>query len=364
MKSRVLFALPLLIACAAAPPRLRVLGEVDSTRTSPAVLEAEQRAPQAYAKAEELRRRAEASQASDPAGAQILAEQALAAYERAVIQARLVRVEASRNETELRIKRAEAELAELQAQEQKVRAETEDLELRTRVLQDTLPLPQNTPTNKERERARLEASRALGLQARLLCAAARLLEPSRPTLASLAGELDAFAQRLGKKGAPAPIDDATRLRSRCLNELTEVRRPKTLAEPAHGSADALLTELSNGSYSPSRDDRGVVVTLRGVFARGGTAVNQPAEATLQALGRVATAHPDFPILVVLHNARGGSDGQKERLNAVVDGLKHAGAAQVAAEFAGNDAPLVDPARPAADERNERIEVVFVGRSSS
>ncbi|MFZ5890325.1 MAG: hypothetical protein ACOY0T_04585 [Myxococcota bacterium] len=362
---RAIAGLLLLLAlgCAAAPPRLRVLSEVDSTRTSAAVLDAEQRAPQAYAKAEDLRRRAEASQAKDPAGAQILAEQALAAYERAVIQARHVRAEARRGEIQVRIKKAETELSALQSQEQQVRAETEDLEMRARVLSDALPLPQNASTNKEREQARLEAARALGLQARLLCASARLLEPSRPTLAGLATELEAFAQRLGKKGAPAPIDDATRLRSRCLAELTEVRRPKTLAEPARGSADSLLTELSNASYAPSRDDRGVVVTLRGVFTRGST-VTASAEATLQALGRVATTHPDFPILVVLHNARAGTEAQPDRLEAIVAGLKRAGVQQVAAEFAGNAAPLVDPKRPSADERNDRVEVVFVGRSSS
>lgn len=362
---RVIVAASLLLAlgCAAAPPRPRVLGEVDTTRTSAAVLDAEQRAPQAYAKAEELRRRAEASHPKDSAAAQILAEQALAAYERAVIQARQVRAEARRSENDVRIQRAQAELASLQAQEQQVRAETEDLELRARVLTDALPVPQSGPANKEREQARLEAARALGLQARLLCASARLLDPSRPALAELATALDNFAERLGKKGAAAPIDEATRLRSRCLTELSEVRRPKTLAAPAHGSGDTLLSELSNASYAPSRDDRGVVVTLRGVFARGAS-LNATTEGTLQALGRVATAHPDFPILVVLHNARAGAAGEKERLDAIVGGLKQAGVQHIAGEFAGNAAPLVDPSRPSADERNDRVEVVFVGPSSS
>lgn len=363
MKNAALAASLLLsFACAAAPPRPRVLAEVDSTRNSAAVLDAEQHAPQAYAKAEELRRRALESHPKDSAGAQILAEHALVAYERAVIQARLVRAEARRGEAEVRIGRADSELSALQKQEQTVRAETEDLELRARVLEDALPIAQNGPATREREQARLEAARALGLQARLLCASARLLEPTRPALAQLTTELNAFADRLGKKG-PAPIDEATRLRSRCLSELTEVRRPKTLAEPARGSGDTLLAELSNARYSPARDDRGVVVTLRGVFARGAT-VAPPAEATLQALGRVGGAHPEFPILVVLHSARGQAAGQKEQLDAVVAGLKQAGARQIAAELAGSAAPLVDPSRPSADERNDRVEVVFVAPTSA
>ncbi|HET9931797.1 MAG TPA: hypothetical protein VFQ35_13945 [Polyangiaceae bacterium] len=363
MKSIALSASLLLgVACAAAPPRPRVLAELDASRTSAAVLDAEQHAPQAYAKAEDLRRRAEESHPKDPAGSQILAEQALVAYERAVIQARLVRAEGRRGEAEVRVTRADAELSALQKQEQAVRAETDDLELRARVLEEALPVAQSSPATKEREQARLEAARALGLQARLLCASARLLEPARPALAQLTTELNAFSERLSKKG-PAPIDDATRLRARCLGELTEVRRPKTLAEPARGSGDTLLAELSNARYAPARDDRGVVVTLRGVFARGAT-VAPAAEATLQALGRVASAHPEFPILVVLHTARAQTAGLTEQLEAVVGGLKQAGAKQIAAELAGNAAPLVDPSRPSADERNARVEVVFVGPSST
>jgi hypothetical protein len=353
----------LTLACGAAPPRPRVLTDVDGARTSPAALDAEQRAPQAFAHAEDLRRRAEAAQKDDPALAQILGEQALAAYERAVVQARLVRAEAQRAETDVRVAKAATELQALELQEHQVRAETDDIELRTRVLLDAAPLPQTTAGTPEREQARLDAARALALQARLLCASARLLEPGRPTLAPLLADLDALSTRFVQKKRPAPIDDATRLRSLCLAELSQVRRPKTQAEPAHGSADTLLSELSNAGYAPSRDDRGVVVTLRGAFGKG-PELSSVASTTLQALGHVATAHAEFPILVVLHNAESAGGGEVKRLEALTSTLKAAGATHLAAEFAGDAAPLVDPARPAAKERNERVEVVFVGPTSS
>lgn len=358
------FALLLAVGCAAAPPRPRVLTEVDSASQSPAAREAKLAAPQAFARAEDLRRRAEAAHAADDgASAQILGEQAMAAIEHAVVLARLAQAEARRGDAEARLARAETELKALEAQEQRVRAETEDLELRARVISDTLPVPESAAATPQRERARLESARALELQARLLCASARLLEPNRATLAPLGSELDALSARLDKKTPPAPIDDAVRLRARCLAELSQVRRPKTRIDPARGSEDALLTELSNAAHAPSRDDRGVVVTLRSLFARDST-LSAAAASTLQALGRVAAGHPTFPILVVLHRGgAAGADRDKPRLDSVLTALKQAGAKQIEATLGSDAAPLVDPARPGASERNERVEVVFVAPSS-
>jgi hypothetical protein len=360
----LLLSLSLLVGCGAATPRPQILGTVESASQSPAVVEAKLSAPQAYARAQELRRRAEAAlHDSDSASAQILGEQALAAFEHAVVLARLAQTEAREGDARARLARAETELKALDAQEQRVRAETEDLELRARVISDTLPLPQSGPASPEREQARFEAARALALQARLLCASARLLEPARASLSPLLTELDTLDGRLSKKTPPTPIDESVRLRARCLAELSQIRRPKTLLEPARGTEDALLSELSNAAYAPSRDDRGVVVTLRGVFGKDST-LSPNAVSTLQALGRVASAHPAFPILVVLHRSGGaGADRDKSRLDLLLSTLKQAGAGRVEAASGGDSVPLVDPTRPGAGERNERLEVVFVAPSS-
>jgi hypothetical protein len=364
----------LLLSCASTLPRPNVLVSIEEVRQSPAARDAEQRAPQAYARGRQLQKRAEAAHRSgDAASAQILGEHALAAYERAVMLARLATAEARRGEVEARLNTAEKQLAALDEQQKRVLAETEHLELRARVVRDTLPLPSSAPSSPERERARLEAARALALQARLLCASARLLDPARTAVGELVGELDALEARFGKRpaaaekralGAGEPIDEATRLRSRCLAELSQVRRPKTLAFPAGGASDQLLEELSNAEYAPVRDDRGVVVTLRGVF--GNTpALSEGAGKKLAALGRVAAAHPDFPVLVVLHT--GGpslADRDKQRLEAAVGALRTAGASRVDATLGGNAAPSVDPKRPGASERNDRLEVVFVAPTST
>src|SRR5262249_61379088 len=74
---------------------------------------------------------------------------------------------------------------------------------------------------------------------------------------------------LARSKAPAPIDDATRARAGCLGVLTAIRRAETRVSRAPGAGDALLAELSaSGKFGPSRDDRGIFVTLRDVF-RGG-----------------------------------------------------------------------------------------------
>ncbi len=68
---------------------------------------------------------------------------------------------------------------------------------------------------------------------------------------------------------------------------------------APGLRDAALAEISaTGKLDPARDDRGVAVTLRGVF--GGAALTPAGEARLAELGKIAAAHPSFPVALVLH----------------------------------------------------------------
>lgn len=364
MRTALLFSV-LTFGCVSSVPRPTVLGDVDAARSSPAVRQAEQRAPQAYARAEQLRVRAEAAQkAGDTASAQILGEHALVAYERAVVLSRLALAEARQGDAAARLQHAEEQLHALDEQQKRVLSETENLELRARVLRDTLPLPVNKPSSPERERARLEASRALALQARLLCASARLLEPSRASITPLLTELEVLDGKLAKRTLPAPIDDATRLRSRCLNELSLVRRPATLASPASGESDLLLEQLSTAAYEPVRDDRGIVVTLRSAYTKPIT-LSEEGEKKLAALGRVASAHPGFPVLVVLHTAGASDpDRDRQRLDAAALALRGGGAARLDTALGGDAAPNVAPGGPSARERNERLEIVFVSPSSS
>ncbi len=330
--------------------------DVDAASSGAQAAESKQLAPQAHAAAEALRARAEdAHREGDTASAQIASEHALAAYSRAFVLARLARAERELGVANRDLAQAKSTLADIDEKHRRVAAEASDLELRIRVAEDALPLVPNAPAGPEREKARLDAARALASQARLLCVATRLLDPK---LAAVGAELDKLAQldrALASSPKAAPIDAAVAARSSCLRLLTEARRPAASAAPAAGVTDALLAELSRvGSLHPFRDDRGVVITLRGVFDAKG-ALGAEGKRVLESLGRVAKAHPSFPLLVVFHGR--GSDEARKKV--IADALGSAGASRVDGASAGSAEPVVDPARPGSRPRNERIEIVFV-----
>jgi hypothetical protein len=130
---------------------------------------------------------------------------------------------------------------------------------------------------------------------------------------------------------------------------------------APGVGDALLADLSAaGKWSPARDDRGVVVTLRGLFA--GSGLTPAGAARLRELAAIAAANPAFPIAIVLHSEKEpfarDEPTWKARAEAVVQVMRSPQAPRVEPVLAGARAPLVDPA--GSDRgRNARVEIVFV-----
>jgi hypothetical protein len=360
----VVVLLATLVACAEAP-RPRVLSAADATRSSPALEAARPGAPQAFARAEELRRRAEAAHdAEQPVTAQILGEQALAAYQRTVTLDRLRRAEARARESEAALAARERDIAAEQARERALDAEARAVELELKVARETLPVPKSGPAGSpERERARFDAARALATQARLLCAAARLLDPKRAELVPAFKKLDALDERL-KAGGLAPIDEARAERSACLRELTHTRRPATQRNPASPATDTLLARLSDASLEPSRDDRGVVVTLRMPFGNDDQ-LKSEAKTRLTELASVAKANPTFPVQVVVHSGKRIPEVREAlRADRTAAALKEGGAPSVEAHAVGTSLPGLDPKRVGGAERNERVEVVFVAPSAS
>ncbi|WP_437716040.1 hypothetical protein WMF45_06265 [Sorangium sp. So ce448] len=408
----------LLGACAPIP-RPAVLDELDDVRAGAAAAESKRHAPGAFARAEKLRGDALAALGKeDRSGAQILGEQAIAAHAHAHALSRVARAEAAETEAKAQRSAGEASLAGLEAEQSRVAAEVDALDMRTKVARDAQPVVPSGKADADREKARLAAARSLALQARLLCGAARLLiapapqdssqaasaspagpQPAgaspagaQPTAASPAGaqpssaelatqlegataaikKLDAeLAEASGSTRAiPAPIDQASRARAGCLAALTAARRAATPVTRAPGAGDALLAELSAaGTWSPVRDDRGIVVTLRGLFA--GNALTKAGEARLRDLALVATAHPSFPVAVVVHTDREISAREEPawaaRADAVVRALGPAqGAAaagapagpSIAPFLAGSASPVVDP-RGSERARNARVEIIFV-----
>jgi flagellar motor protein MotB len=362
-----------LAACGATPMRVASLDEVERVRTTDAAKESATRAPEAYARAEQERAFARAAHAAgDDVAANLHAERAMAAYGHAEAVARLARAVADLADAQKALDDATVEEQSLAASRAKLDLEAQDLERRVEIARDRLlPAPSSQAT-ADRETARLAAARSLAVEARLLCEAARLVGPSAPGLTEAQGEVEKLDARLGPASPTSPaagpragtrsevIDDAGLARAHCLDVLTRSRRAATVNQ---GDPDALLSELSaSGGWDPTRDERGVVVTLRGVYQ--GATLSDAGEAKLESLGRVAAAHPSFGIQVVVHDAQppSGKDGiDARRGEAAVKALVTGGAtaARVKAELVGARAPTVDPGDSRLRGRNERIDIVFV-----
>jgi len=368
-----------LSACAPAP-RPALLAKVAEVRVSPAAQEAETWAPQAHAHAIELEQRAErAATAGDTAAAEILAEQALAAHEHAWVLTRLARAERRRLAAEAELSEQQRALGELQAQDQRLSADAADLELRARIVKSSLPLAAHDAATPERLEARRRAAAALSTQGRLLCVAARMLGEADAVKAPLA-RLDELDRELDAGKAQKALEVATELRAECLRVISSARRqhsalseptPRAAAPQAPASAtasaaaaaaipaDLLLTELSTAGQLPSRDERGVSVVLRGVFAADGK-LSDPGRGQLQKLVAIAKTHPDFPVLLVGHTAVADARAAMDRqLGALESELQTLGVERVASHDAGSRQPLLPAQLPRARERNQRIELVFV-----
>lgn len=358
------------------------MDEVERARLSEVAQEGARYAPEVYARAERERDLSrEAHAVGDDVAANLYAEHALAAYQHAAVVARLSHAAAEKSDAQKLLDQATAQLASINAERAKLEHEADDLEQRARALRERLIPAPSASTTAEREAARLTAARSLVAEARLLCGAARLVKPDFDGLAAAASDVSALDDRLGASPSrsatsaaalpaptpnsppPSPIDEAARVRARCLELLASARRGS-----ADGSseADGLLAEISaSGGWDPVRDERGVVVALRGAFR--GSDLLDTATARLTELGRIASAHPAFALQIVVHDAtpaaRGSSnDLDASRSEAAVRALVAGGAspARIHAELAGDRLPVADPGDLRQRPRNERLEIVFVG----
>lgn len=345
------------------------LDEMNRVRTSRAAKEAETLAPQAYAQAEEARRLAlQAEKDGDDAGAALQAERAIAGFSRAFVLARLARATREEAEAQAALAKATEDARQLASAREAADREGDDLDKQVKVAKEALAPPPSGPADPQREAGRLVAARALATQARLLCGAAHLLAADAAGLAEAEKTLDDLDKTLAGAPRPAPIDAAARARTTCLSLLSKVRREASSGGTATGQADALLAELSAAAgWEPARDERGVVVTLRGAFK--GTELLAASQTKLAELGRVAAAHPAFGVQVVVHDAEVPAEKERaadrERADACVKALVAGGAAaaKVRADLAFAGAPLVDPSDTARRPRNARVEIVFVAPGS-
>jgi hypothetical protein len=337
-----------------------MFADVAKAREGAAAKESQRLAPQAFGEAEAMHAEAvRAWDAGDQVGGALLAEQALAAYERGFALARLARATSDAASAEADLAKSRTELAALAAQRENAEREANELEKKVALARERLAPAPSGPADPTREAARLVAARSLTMQARLLCGAAELAFPGAPGLEEQKKQLAELDKQLAGKPKTAPIDAAGRRRVGCLDVLTLARRSADRSQTVE--PDALLAELSAmGDLAPSRDERGVVVVLRDVLR--GSALAPGMDAKLESLGRVAAAHPGLAVQVVLHDAADAPSAQ-DRPTPIVKRIVAGGVAEakVRAELAGSALPVVDPADAKNRARNARVEIVFVTR---
>jgi flagellar motor protein MotB len=316
-----------------------------------------------YARAEQERSKAlEAHAIRDDVGASLHAEHAMAAYEHALVMARAARAAANLADAQRALDQVSGVQQSLDASRSQLERDASDLAHRVEIARTQLQPAASAPASPDREAARLVAARSLAVEAHLLCAAARLIAPEAQGLSAAESNVSDAQAHLDHPGKVVAIDDAARSRVQCLDVLTRARRSS--GAPL-GAADGLLAELSaSGGLDLARDERGVVVTLRGIYH--GSTLTDAGASTLKDLGRVAAAHPAFALQVVVHDAAprpGGDPTDSDRGKAAAGALVDAGATagRVGVELAGAREPVADPASAAQRPRNERVDVVFVGQ---
>jgi hypothetical protein len=353
-----LVGLLLLGACGGQRATVPALVDAQQASKSPSAELAKKLAPQAVAEADATLKLAErAREDGDDVGAALYADRAVAGYQRALMLARTARATADLAGASQEIEKADTERRALIAQRADADRQGEELQKKLFLAHELASPAQSGPADPTREAARLAAARSLALGARLLCGAARLVDAQTEGLKAEDDKLTELDKKLDGTPKPVPIDDAARIRAECLGLLTKARRAHPPVGPT-SAADPLLTELSAAGNEPSRDERGVVVTLHDVFA--GAALSRDAEAKLKALGRVASAHPAVAVQVVVHDAV-AQPPARTRADAARAALISGGAKddKVAAEMGGTRAPIVDPSDAKDRARNSRVEVVFV-----
>jgi len=350
-----------MVACGGPLAHVAALDDMERVRGGAGAQEGARLAPEAYARAEQERRIALALHDSgDDVGAVLHAERAVAAYDHALVVARLARASTEQADAQKALDDATTQAQTVEASRASLEHDAQELEGRLRVARDRMMPAASGKATGDREAARAQAARSMGVEARLLCDAAQLVAADAAGLADANGELAKLDDKMAKGASPAPIDDAARARAHCLDVLTRARRA---AGDDAGAADTLLSELSaSGGWDPVRDERGVVITLHDAFH--GAELAPDAAKKLQDLGRVASAHPGFGVQVVVHDAQAPSakdTTDAKRADAAAQALVAGGAAQgkLKTELAGARAPIVDPGDAKVRGRNERLDVVFV-----
>jgi len=363
----------LLAACGGTPPPKSVR-DADEISRSPAVRAAHEDAPEAVAEAQRALkhahdadrdgRREEAARLGAEAAARfdlaILRARAAAAERRIATAERRIadsgqereRHETGRAAEERRIEvlRHEAESRHV-LEEERARAQTEEGGRAKR-----LPAAEQ----RLREEAMRIAAGEARVRARMICLAGRALAEDAAAFDASIADKQSAAERAGRADdARADLDAGLAYRDACVRALEAVRATARATAEERSEVEGAVFDAASaaGGLDPRRDERGVILTLRGLFGRG-TAL---APAGRAAAEKVAALVKERPARVVVE-AHGGPDAAtRARAEAFAAALTAAGVdrARIGSAGFGTSRPILPAERGRSDPRDERVEVVIV-----
>ncbi len=361
-------ALVLASACAHAPKPM-VFARIDEAKLGPAKSGFEG-SPTLWAKAEGLRRRAEeAFSRGDTATAELLGEQALATYHHAAATARLSIATVRQSKDAARFAKAREQLEADEKTLIEVDREADRLEAEVAIRREALAPAVSGKTDAAREAARWIAMRANLSVAEALCTGAYLLAPKAKGVDEarrVLAEVMTKALPSEAKDKPAPIDASARARALCLKALTTARSVTVASGGPAG--EALTASLKEKGIDAVPDERGLVVTLsqdgKGA-AFEGSKLTAAGKEKLDLLGKAAKEHGTFAVVIVVHSAAGKVDAARDgaRADAAKQTLTAVGAdpAKIGTSTPGATLPAYDSKEPKTQAKNERVEIIFVGK---
>lgn len=364
MKRLVIYSTLILLNACATAPRPAILADLDAVRAQTGMNELAALVPQAEARAEKLRTDAEAEwPKGHTATAEILAERAMVAYADLRELGRVVRADQRLLTAKTALHQAELELLKLEADQKKAAAEAADYEAQLQVEREAEAIADPKRSTPDREQARFVATKTALTQAKLLCVSANLLsgrssaDAASDATAALA-EVEALEAKTSSGKQPAPIREAILARSRCQQKLTEVRRPAQMSSPTSEKPDQLFVELAQAGFAPSRDDRGIVVTLSQAFT--GNSLDSKLPPKLAELGRLSQNHGETPVLIVAHSKKGEAKAiDQQRGDVAAAKLREAGVKNLVVQAVGGRLPRASSSDLGAASLNERLEIIFV-----
>jgi outer membrane protein OmpA-like peptidoglycan-associated protein len=357
----------LAIACSP-PPKTGEMISFEQMRQEEYAKTVQIRFPKLFNQADKLYRRAvEEHDDSEPEAAEHYTRMATIVWRTAVSLSRKKDAEDSLRAAANRLKIADAELSEAERRRDIARDAIARME-RLREMQRKLAEAEAQATEQRRAKNAKAAINAAMLELQK----AEGLDAARHAPGELNKAQTSFQQAMDllNSGDYPKAEQAGKVALADIAAVVAVAEPLYAAEQKQREIDAMMQSLFEAAggvpgAEPRIDQRGVVVSLRGLFASGKTEVNPEKHFALDQAAELATKFPRFRIIVEGHTDNRGSGSKnlvlsEARAQAVGSYISSKGVdpGRMASIGRGDEDPIADNATRDGRAQNRRVDMVF------